>query len=346
MLSYICDFTHKRLDYANINLFINEADLLYLKSIVFKDVREYLSSDARQQELEKQKLIEATQQSSLQAGSSSCSPTVKTSCSILSPSPTSLGAYAVNEILAQLNHSNTEVNALNSIDFVIGDSATPLELTPSEGQRIAGAVGLKKPTYDIQAGSASFSAACEYLLSSYKNLPNTTLWVSSNVIDLILVDEQKDLLNSNATAILFSKESGEYQISTADYFCDLEVEPKFSIAPNGSANFTEWQAERFFNQSIKPLLSAALKYSKTGSEHIGKNDTRIILPVNCESLKQICIKEFNLDSSKVLMPKCKYSLGGDFGEALSQAISQKASQVLIIQAGGGYGQGYVVLNRL
>lgn len=343
MLSYICDFTHKRLDYANINLFINEADLLYLKSIVFKDVSEYLSSDARQQELEKQKQVEATQQSSIQPGSSSCSPTVKTSCSILSPNPTNLGAYAVNEILAQLNHSNPEESNQDSIDFIIGDSATPLELTPSEGQRIAGAVGLKKPTYDLQAGSASFSAACDYLLKSHKNLPNRTLWVSSNVVDLILVDEQKDLLSSNTTAVLFSKESGEYRITYADYFCDLEVEPQFSIAPNGSANFAEWQAERFFNQSIKSLLSEALKHSKTART---PSEAIIILPVNCEDLKQICVKEFNLDSSKVLMPKCKYSLGGDFGEALTQAINQKAGEVLIIQAGGGYGQGYVVLDRL
>ena len=62
---------------------------------------------------------------------------------------TSLGCIAVQ---AACQASGIPVDAL---ELMVGDCATPLQTTPSEGQRVAGTLGLKIPAYDIGGGAVA-----------------------------------------------------------------------------------------------------------------------------------------------------------------------------------------------
>lgn len=79
--------------------------------------------------------------------------TVKERLCNTTDTPTTLGYKAVRSALEDLGP-----NSLDEIGLIIGDSATPIQTTPSEGQRIAGKLGLKIPSYDVTAGSGALIA--------------------------------------------------------------------------------------------------------------------------------------------------------------------------------------------
>ena len=67
------------------------------------------------------------------------------------------------------------------LGLVIGDCVTPYQTTPSEGQRVAGRLGLKVPAYDITCGPAALSLLLETILNwNSDRLPEYILCISSN----------------------------------------------------------------------------------------------------------------------------------------------------------------------
>ncbi len=70
---------------------------------------------------------------------------------------------------------------IEEIGLVIGDCSTPIEVTPAEGQRIAGRLGLRVPAYDIYTTSGVCPAHIS-ILSDWKKerLPKYILCVSTN----------------------------------------------------------------------------------------------------------------------------------------------------------------------
>lgn len=71
--------------------------------------------------------------------------------------------------------------SVEEIGLVIGDCSTPIEVTPAEGQRIAGRLGLRVPAYDIYTTSGVCPAQIS-ILSDWKRerLPKYILCVSTN----------------------------------------------------------------------------------------------------------------------------------------------------------------------
>ena len=76
-------------------------------------------------------------------------------------SPTDLGEQAVK--LAVTNSST----AIEEIGLLIGDTSTPFENIPTEGQRIASRFGIKIPCYDI-LGSSGFIPLVLETLNNFK----------------------------------------------------------------------------------------------------------------------------------------------------------------------------------
>ncbi|NMC61905.1 MAG: hypothetical protein GYA55_01915, partial [SAR324 cluster bacterium] len=67
-------------------------------------------------------------------------------------SPTALGVKAAKDALES---SGLQVGQLG---LILGDTSTPIQTTPGEGQRIAGGLGIKGIAYDLVAASCSLSA--------------------------------------------------------------------------------------------------------------------------------------------------------------------------------------------
>ena len=76
-------------------------------------------------------------------------------------SPTVLAVQAANQALSRAGI------CIEQVGLLLADTATPYQTCPSEAQRIAGALGVKIPAYDIIAGSAALPFYLE-LLSSWK----------------------------------------------------------------------------------------------------------------------------------------------------------------------------------
>ena len=94
---------------------------------------------------------------------------------VVETTPTALGVDATRQALARAQVS------VEQIGLVIADTATPHQTCPSEAQRIAGALGIKVPAYDVIAGSGALPFFID-LLRSWKpeRLPEYMLCVSSN----------------------------------------------------------------------------------------------------------------------------------------------------------------------
>lgn len=92
-----------------------------------------------------------------------------------SPSCTDMGEQAARQAVERAGLT------VDQIGLVIGDCATPVEVTPSEGQRIAGRLGLKVPAYDIYTTQGICPAHLSILSTWRKErLPRYTLCVSTN----------------------------------------------------------------------------------------------------------------------------------------------------------------------
>jgi len=94
---------------------------------------------------------------------------------VASSSPTTLGESAARQALERAGVSADQVG------LVIADCGTPHQSCPSEAQRIAGALGLKVPAYDVVAGEAALPFYLD-MLSAWKpdRLPDYILFISAN----------------------------------------------------------------------------------------------------------------------------------------------------------------------
>jgi 3-oxoacyl-[acyl-carrier-protein] synthase III len=93
-------------------------------------------------------------------------------------SPTTLGVAAVRQAAAEAGIPT------ESIGLCVASSLTPLQTTPSEGQRIAGQLGLKISAYDLPGGPAAWwvhldtftkfkgEKLPEYIACVYSDCPN------------------------------------------------------------------------------------------------------------------------------------------------------------------------------
>lgn len=67
------------------------------------------------------------------------------------------------------------------IGLVVGDVSTPIETTPSEGQRVASQLGIKVPAYDVHGGPSAMALFSELLLNrKSEQLPDYVLCVTVN----------------------------------------------------------------------------------------------------------------------------------------------------------------------
>jgi 3-oxoacyl-[acyl-carrier-protein] synthase-3 len=94
---------------------------------------------------------------------------------VATATPTSLGAAAAREAASRAGI------AIEQVGLVLADTATPYQTCPSEAQRVASALGLKVPAYDVVTGAAALPQFIE-MLSRWKadRLPEYILFLSTN----------------------------------------------------------------------------------------------------------------------------------------------------------------------
>lgn len=142
---------------------------------------------------------------------------------IANETPTHLAQRAVIQALEAI-----QLQA-ESISLIIGDTVTPWETTPSEGQRVAGSFNLKIPAFDITSAGC-FLSTLSFNLNSFKNssLPTTALVLSANAPTQAVnfrADNARFICGDGAAAAVISSQAAHgFEISAASIKCD----PTFS----------------------------------------------------------------------------------------------------------------------
>jgi 3-oxoacyl-[acyl-carrier-protein] synthase-3 len=118
--------------------------------------------------------------------------------------PTDLGVIAAKQAIERAGILPEQIG------MVIGESATPLETTPSEGQRVAGILGLRVPSFDVCGGFCSLILQLDALAS----------WKAEVVPDYVL------LVSSNAPTMRINYSSGVERVFFGDAASALVISPK------------------------------------------------------------------------------------------------------------------------
>lgn len=255
---------------------------------------------------------------------------------VASNSPTELGSIAAKKALDEAKLSTAD------IELVIGESATPMQVTPSEGQRIAGNIGIKTVTFDIQSGSSSFGACVEYLINLKENKANNVLWVSANT-PTRLVENSTDSKNFSdaGAAVVLSKNSGIAKIVYVKYESNLDLNPIVRVKPYSEIIFSAENIEKVYSTYIKKSLEKVLLKVKN------KENVKIILPSFSKDASLKILADLNLNSEQLVESNYHDSLGSSFTEPLAKAINQASTnEIVIIQAGAGLGVSALIIEKV
>jgi hypothetical protein len=137
-------------------------------------------------------------------------------------STTELGTAAALAALDKVGLSKDEVG------LVLADCATPLELIPGESQRIACALSLKIPAYDIVSGSNAFHTFLQTLKSWKEDkLPEYILCISTNSptqrINYSQGKERSAFSDGAGAALISTRKRGKLILNeTTDFIPDMD----------------------------------------------------------------------------------------------------------------------------
>lgn len=185
---------------------------------------------------------------------------------------TSLGIEAAKLALEQAG-----IRA-EQLGLVLGDNATPHQTTPSEAQRVAGALGLKVNAFDMTAGTPSLAVMLEYLNNCQSSrLPEYILLVSSNTptqrVEGVGIADQ--LVGDVAGAAVISTKSGSrgtLELVNVNFervnvpvgeFDDL----RFTLDTHGYLHFSE-QIPAVVKWGVRQQTRLALKRCATSLDRV------------------------------------------------------------------------------
>lgn len=247
--------------------------------------------------------------------------------------PTELGVKATKNVCTKLNLNLEEVN------LIVGESATPLQVTPSEGQRIAGELNVKTRVFDINSGSSSFGAFLDYLVNLKKDVPKKALWVSANTPTRLSVAKSRSKFSDSGACVSLNLESGAFKIREINYKNNFSIPQVISVNPAKEVLYREENLESFYS-AIKEELEVSISKLKN------KSEAKLILPNFSPQLAKKIVSDFEISDSQIELGKQANSIGSSFAESLSALLEEdNVNEILIVQAGAGYGIANIILER-
>ena len=263
---------------------------------------------------------------------------------IATETPTQLARRATNQALHRAAIQTDE------IALVIGDTATPWETTPSEGQRVAGALDLKLPAYDI-ASAGCFLSTLAYALVSFRSdmLAHTILGISANAPTQAVnfrTDTPRFIFGDGAAAAVFSTQAAPgFKLLDARITCDPVLSDYLVVEHFGHIRIdSRFISEFAYGQTLQILKSECLKRLSNISSialilpSILGDQAAAIAETLGFSSRQIF---HNYASRGYLFGAASLSVMSDFWDEIS-----KFEDVFIIECGAGASSGWVQLKRI
>lgn len=255
--------------------------------------------------------------------------------------PTDLAVRA-----AQMALTRAGIEA-SQLGLVLGDTSTGHETCPSEAQRVAGALKLKIPSYDLSASLTSIALQLDILTSwREETLPEYILCFSSATptqsINYARGLERFYFSDGAGAFVVSTRHPGKLTVSSASYATHPGRKEGLHVPLFG---FIEMGAH-YLNESLLPDLVRTTKRALS-DQRIDPSSVTLINSQLDNPRNQILVNECEVDPLKV------WSSASAFGIALGASpycvLAEKWDQVqdvdnlVIAVAGAGSSSGYVCL---
>ncbi len=238
----------------------------------------------------------------------------------------------------------------DDIGLVIGDTATPLETTPSEAQRIACGLDLKVPAFDLATGGASGIAHLATVSAWHRNrLPKYTLLVSANVathrVDYSSPFEATTYGDGASAAVVSMEVPGKLTLEASSFNVDLSRLDLISVDIHG---YIQVSSEQVLAASISEKVQDSIRCIRS---HLGAYDKQIfvVLPQFPRSM----LPEVDLRPGIVVEEWENFSRVGNLLGASSLAVLSenferlKSGQVAaVIDVGAGLSHGFIFIRAV
>lgn len=256
-------------------------------------------------------------------------------------SPSDLGVQAVEKAVLRAGIT------VESIELLIGDTSTPWEVCPSEGQRVAGKLGRKIPSYDITASTCATSAQLSTLLKWKTNkIPEYTALVSASAATQVINFKEGD------ERFIFGDGASAFIVSTVHQKGWKVLQAHYSVNPE---NQSFLKSDLFAPVSLGELPSAEViekilsSYAKSLAKDFKKEISIVASPLFEQVLNSWFRKSFPNTSAKLL--SISQDRGDMFGANSGSVFAEyegaysSGSQILFLEVGPGVGVGAVLLEK-
>lgn len=256
-------------------------------------------------------------------------------------SPSDMGIKAVEQALSKLGITTEQ------IELLIGDTSTPWEVCPSEGQRVAGRLGRKIPSYDITGSTCATSVQLSTLLKWKANkLPEYTVLISASAATQVINFNEGDerfIFGDGASAYIVSATHQKgWKVLQAHY----AVNPENQSFIRGDLFAPLSLGEIPSEETVEGMLSS---FGKALAKDLKSKVTLIASPM-FEGMLHAWVKRSFPNTSTTLVSISKENgdmLGAVSGATFAQyeAAHSSGDQVLMLEVGPGVGFGAVLLEK-
>lgn len=170
------------------------------------------------------------------------------------------------------------------VGLVIGESSSPIETTPSEGQRVANRLGLRCPAYDVFGSSGSFVLQLDILMSwRPETLPDYILCVSSNSptthVNYREGDERVFFGDAGAAVILSPRKEGKLRVTDTFFACNPGFSDLMCIENFGHAEMRADIVAEFIEPKTDEMLGRVIERNKAKASKLKFIGTQISVPM-------------------------------------------------------------------
>jgi 3-oxoacyl-[acyl-carrier-protein] synthase III len=257
---------------------------------------------------------------------------------LIETTPTALGVAAVQQALSRAGVS------IEQIGLIIADTATPHQTCPSEAQRIAGALGVKVPAYDVIAGSGALPFFID-LLRSWKpeRLPEHILCISSNTPSQHVLYEHRALpaylYGDGASAFVISPRV-KGKLAVTDSHLRRHGFLKQSSVVGQHITFS--QEAMLSSDEVKGFAREALTKLPKGA-----SISTVVAPALYASTVERVVRDVLGDAPRVISGArdVGYALGATCGIGLSSVweTARSGDHIIVLHVGDGVWGGGVLL---
>lgn len=260
----------------------------------------------------------------------------------LAQTPIELGMQATNQALERAGVGAEEIG------LIIGETATPLQTTPSEAQRMGKGLGIKVPAYDVTSNSTSLIHYL-HLLNSWKeeSRPNYIFCASTNCPTQRTNYRQgiEGIYFGDAACALLVTSRKEGRFNLRDSHFKLELSDRDLMRfPLYQSSFIAPDALKLMTERMHNMLKLAIAKNGLDAAQIKFIGNQLDRSALIEVAGSCGVAPSNVLGN---LETRGFSLSSASLSALSDSWdSFKRGDLLVVAEGGAsFGVGYVVLER-